>query len=265
MVKNRLVACLLVIILVFSSTSVFGQAIANIDRTRVDSGVVSINYKVKTGVKTKVMIQKGPNKYTYNLKKNENLPLQFGDGLYTVSILENVTGNKYRVKEQQDIMVKAKDDKVVYLQSVQNINWNKNMNAIKKAKELTKDAKTDKEKVEIIYDYITANISYDYKRANNLTNDYLPNIDEVLESTKGICYDYASLLASMLRSLDIPTKLLMGRKNDVDVYHGWNQVYIEELGGWVNIDTTYDAVLVKNKLEYNMIKDKSDYIIEKIY
>ena len=79
----------------------------------------------------------------------------------------------------------------------------------------------------------------------------------------GICYDYAVLFAAMLRSVDIPTKLSMGYKSDINYYHAWNQVYLN--GKWVNIDTTYDAAYAQEDLSTSMIKDAKEYRIEKTY
>ena len=83
------------------------------------------------------------------------------------------------------------------------------MLAIKKAKDLTKNVKNNQEKVKVIYDYVTKNIKYDDKKANTVETGYIPSIDETLKSQSGICYDYSVLTAAMLRSIDIPTKLVM--------------------------------------------------------
>ena len=54
----------------------------------------------------------------------------------------------------------------------------------------------------------------------------------------------------MLRSQGIPTKLVKGYSDNVDGYHAWNEVYINE--EWITIDTTLDAVLgsIGEKAEY---------------
>ncbi|MNY73998.1 Transglutaminase-like superfamily protein [compost metagenome] len=61
----------------------------------------------------------------------------------------------------------------------------------------------------------------------------------------------------MLRSVDIPTKLITGRSDYVNEYHAWNQVYLNNK--WVTIDTTVDSSLKKNKKATNMIKDSAKY------
>ncbi|MNV73056.1 Transglutaminase-like superfamily protein [compost metagenome] len=130
------------------------------------------------------------------------------------------------------------------------------MFAIKKATELTENAIGDKEKVEIIYKYIINNIIYDWNK--NVGVDYLPIIDKTIESKQGICYDFASLFASMLRSLNIPTKLVTGNSTYVTKYHAWNEVYLDNK--WVIIDTTVDNGLKKSNKKFNMIKKSSDYV-----
>lgn len=51
------------------------------------------------------------------------------------------------------------------------------------------------------------NVSYDNDKTYNLkqATGYVPNPDKTLTSKKGICFDYASLGAAMLRSVGIPT------------------------------------------------------------
>lgn len=265
MLKLRKIISLLVIILSVYSTVVFAQAsIPSIDKSRLDAGLVSINYNPQKQVTTKVTISKGDIKYTYNLKSNNSFPLQFGDGEYTISILENVEGNKYRLVEKEDVILKSTDKNKVFLQSIQMIHWTDDMVSIKKAKELTKNAKNDKDKVTAIYNYIINNISYDNNKINNINTEYIPSIEETLKASKGICYDYSALFAAMLRSVDVPTKLIMGRKNDIDTYHAWNQVYLKDTDEWITIDTTYDAA-IKAGLSNSMIKDAKDYSIEKQY
>ena len=52
-----------------------------------------------------------------------------------------------------------------------------------------------------LYQYIIDNIEYDSAKVYNLMYDYLPDIEKTYLEEKGICYDYASLFAAMLRSI----------------------------------------------------------------
>jgi len=64
---------------------------------------------------------------------------------------------------------------------------------------------------------------------------YVPVPDETMNTGMGICFDYASLAASMLRSQGIPTKLIFGYVAPDDLYHAWNMVYTEE-SGWITVE-----------------------------
>ena len=266
MFRKPIVNFLIVAVLVFSSVASFAQNVAlsnNIDKSRLNSGIIGVDYSFRKDTKMKVMISKGNSQYTYDLKSNNTYPLQFGNGKYIISILENVEGNKYRLLGEEEIDLKLKDKNQVFLQSIQLINWNEDMETIKKAREITKDAKNGEEKVKAIYNYIINNISYDNKKAKSVQAGYIPSIDETINSGKAICYDYAALFAGMLRSVDIPTKLIMGYKNDIEEYHAWNEVYLNDK--WITIDTTYDSAYAQNKLSISMIKDPKEYSIEKQY
>jgi transglutaminase-like putative cysteine protease len=119
----------------------------------------------------------------------------------------------------------------------------------------------DMAKLKKVYDYVVKNIEYDTDLVNTLDSRYLPNAEKTLTSKKGICYDYASLTAVMLRSLDIPTKLVKGYSTNTFTYHSWNEVYIG--GKWLIVDTTVDASLLKAGIMANIIKSFDDY--NKIY
>ena len=60
---------------------------------------------------------------------------------------------------------------------------------------------------------------------------YLPDPDETLETGKGICFDYAALMVTMLRSQRIPARLEIGYAGTV--YHAWISAYVDDIG-WVD-------------------------------
>lgn len=264
MLKRRFVLVFFVFCLLTLPLTAFAATSSRIDVQELENGVVVVQGN-KHKVIEKVGISKGNQQYFYNLNTNNVFPLQFGDGNYTIAIYENVTGNKYRLVENKEVTVKTANEHDVFLQPIQMIYWTEEMKAIAKARELTKNLKTDKEKVEAIYNFVINHVSYDYDKAKNIANDYIPVIDQTLTDKQGICYDYAALLAAMLRSEGIPTKLIMGKSKAIPDYHAWNEVYLKDTKEWVTIDTTYDAVMVKSKKEPIMIKDKRDYTTEKFY
>ncbi|MDP4096382.1 transglutaminase-like domain-containing protein [Paenibacillus sp. P96] len=237
-----------------------------LDLEQLDRGVIVIRYDVKAGIKTKLMITKGQDKYTYKLspdKRQEAFPLQMGNGDYKVTVLEQVSGTKYQVVQEAAVTLQLTSNSKVFLNSVQNINWSDKDKAAQLAKKLTRSAQSDEEKVQAVHEYIVSTIRYDKALASGDLTDYLPDINRTLAGQKGMCYDYASLFASMLRSIDIPTKLVMGTSEYVDVYHAWNEVYLN--GRWVIVDTTVDAGWKVGGAESKMIKDASRYSATKYY
>jgi transglutaminase-like putative cysteine protease len=63
----------------------------------------------------------------------------------------------------------------------------------------------------------------------------------------------------MLRSAGIPAKLVKGYAVDVKGYHAWNEVYLESMGGWVAIDTTYDSQMKASGIKVDMVKNGEGY------
>ena len=181
--------------------------------------------------------------YTYDLNGAgawETYSLQSGNGKYTISIFENVGGTRYSIIQTINVDVRYNRKHAPFLVPAQNVNYTAGSNVVKKAEELCKGVATDLEKVEGIYKFIVETIAYDKVKANKVAGGglagYLPKIDETLETSKGICFDYSSMFAAMLRSQNIPAKLIMGyvAVSPKPVYHAWNDVYIEEVG-WIKI------------------------------
>lgn len=261
------ISILLILSILFSFSVSFAKEYKEfiVSSETIKKGIISLRYNTESNNRLKVMIKKDGQAYYYDISKNEteNFPLQMGNGKYNIALLENIEGKKYRIVDRDDLVFNTSKINSVFLNSIQNINWNLEMDSIKKAKELTKGLESDLEKINVIYNYIVNNIEYDYKKIDQIDNKYIPNIEDTLHNKKGICYDYSSLFAAMLRSLDIPTKLVKGYKNDIDVYHAWNEVYIDDK--WVIIDTTYDSVKLDRGDSYSMIKNKIEYDKSKEY
>ena len=233
----------------------------DIDKSHVDSGRVDVKYEEKTDNKVKLMVEKSL-RYTYNLKAGSNyeaFPLQMGDGEYKVSVLENIGGTKYRFVHSEKLSAQVKDEAKVYLNSIQMVRWDSNTKAVKKAVELTSGKKTDQEKIKALYDYVVKLGTYDYDKLGKLPYNYLPDADRTIAEKSGVCYDFASLLAVMLRSQGIPVKLVMGYTENVEGYHAWNEIYNSKTGLWMTVDATYDLQMRAAKVKTVMEKDVREY------
>ncbi len=265
MVKRVFSLIVFLVFVVLSIEQAWAGSSDIFDLTNIHQGIVRINYPLKNNNKIKVMIQKDGVAYYYDVKTDRDaFPLQMGSGSYQLSLLENIKDNKYEIKSSINVNVKLKDDKISFLQSASPVYWQRDGEVAKIAEKLTKNLDTDEQKAYAIYDYIIKYIKYDKDKITSLSTDYVPMVEEILSSGKGICFDYAALYAAMLRSIDIPTKLVKGYKRDIDTYHAWNEVYLQDQG-WVTIDTAYDAVMLEYGTSLTFYKDISEYSKEKEY
>ncbi len=278
--KNKLVIVLLMIMVLTNlfSTTLSAEMVLryDVDFAQSSEGIVKVLLNTGGKVKTKLIIQSGEIKYTYNLMDNSNyvnFPLQLGNGNYTVKIYENTVGTKYKNVYAESGEVKIAAENKVYLTSTQQVNWNQKDDAVLLAQQLidaelkakitkTKNNKsvlTESEIIAVLYNYVVKNISYDYEKIKTLSYNYVPDIDVILKDKKGICYDYSVVLASMLRSQGIPAKLIKGYSTTTDVYHAWNEIYLSGEKRWIIVDTTFDAYMYKHKKSYKMEKSVSQY------
>ena len=218
-----------------SGVTVYKNSKATVDASNLPLGFVSVSYTGGKDVRIKVQITKtGGTTYTYNLNNKgtaETFPLTEGDGKYTVKVFENTRGTKYAQAYSCSLDLKLTSEFSPFLYSNQYVNFSDDSKVVAKAAELTKGLTTDLDKVTEIYHYVINNITYDYQLAATVASGYLPDVDAVLESGKGICFDYAAVMSSMLRSQNIPCKLIVGYAGTV--YHAWINVYIQGVG-WVD-------------------------------
>lgn len=215
-------------------TTVYQNDYASIDASNVSQGYVMVRY---SGSCEKVKVQiTGPdeNTYTYLLSaRNDDttFPLPAGDGIYTIQVLENVSGDSYAVSLTQEIDVTPENEFLPFLYPNQYVDFTADSKAVAKGRELAADTWSDLEVVRNIYNFVIENISYDMEKAASVSYGYLPDVDATLADGKGICFDYAALMAAMLRSQGIPTKLEIGYAGDA--YHSWISCYVDDQG-WVD-------------------------------
>lgn len=222
-----------------------------------ENGVLNVQMN-KTAGKYKLLVAKDGTRYYYDLHPGglEQFPLQLGSGQYQIAVMEKQAGDKYSFVKNQTVSSDVKDNTAVFLNSVQNINWNNKKAAVKMADDITEGASTDKEKIELLYNYVIKNIAFDKAKLGTLPSEYCPDIDKTLQSKKGICYDFSSLLAAMARSVGVPCKLVKGYSDNVVGYHAWNEVYLD--GKWMIIDSSTDA-----QVHGSMFKNSGNY--RKVY
>lgn len=115
------------------------------------------------------------------------------------------------------------------------------------AREITQDASTPYEQAMALQTYFraTTNFTYDTKVAPSRSDDA---VWDFLQSTRGYCVQFATSMAMMARTLDIPARVgvgfLPGESDRNGGYvvsgqksHAWPELYFEEFG-WVRFEPT---------------------------
>ena len=217
-----------------------------LDGSNTSDGYIMIKCDNGTDKKKKVLIQ-GPSgvKYTYNLNKKgefETFNFSDGNGKYNIGVYENVSGTKCSTLFTKTVDVQMEDPFAPFLCSNQYVNYTPESTTVKKAAALTAGTTDELKKVQAVYHYVINNVTYDTEKAQTVQSGYLPDVDEILETKKGICFDYAALMAAMLRSQNIPTKLVVGYTGTA--YHAWISTYTTE-SGWVEGVIFFDGTTWK--------------------
>ncbi len=255
-----------------SGTTVETCDVATIDVSHVAEGYIMADYH---GANEKVKLQiKGPDNVTYSYNMHggyEVFPLTAGNGTYTIGVYENISGTKYSTALSCSVEVTITNEFGPYLYPNQYVNFTASSLPVGKASELAYTANNDLEVVEKVYNYMIRNFTYDYDKAANVQKGYLPVVDEVFKSNTGICFDYAAVMATMLRTQNIPTRLEVGYVGEE--YHAWISTYIKDIG-WVNgiiefngsswnlLDPTFAST---SKSPTNFITENSKYLTKYVY
>lgn len=225
-----------------------------VDASHAEEGYILIKSEGYTD-RMKVRLILNEEMYTYDLNtagEYEVYPLQMGNGSYEIRVYLNTEGTSYKQIFFTELEVNMPDIDRVYVYPNQYVWYTNDENAIKLSYDLCADLSDDSEKVDRIYDFIVQYLSYDDEKAATVEKGYIPNVDEILELRKGICFDYSALFASMLRAQNIPVRLVMGYVQPDNLYHAWNQVYIQ--GKWVWKDSTFGPKSSKKEDSYTREK-----------
>ncbi len=227
-----------------SGVSVEESDRAVIDYSNTADGYVMVRLKEETEKRFKVQVKGTTTTYTYNISGIdwETFPFSDGNGTYQVAVYENVEGSKYALVQSVTVPVELKDEFAPFLRPNQYVDYADAEQTIQKAAELSMGKDTELEKVRAVYEYVVQTLTYDKELAATVKSGYLPDLDAVLESKKGICFDYAALMTGMLRSQSVPCKLVVGYAGEV--YHAWISVYTEK-DGWIDNVIYFDGAAWK--------------------
>ena len=249
---------------------------AVIDYSNTADGYVMVQYTAQTESKLKVRVQGPATTYTYNLTPAQwtVFPLSDGSGSYQITVYRGVGGTKYVNVLSLTTQVQLTDEFAPFLRPNQYVDYNAATQAVALAAQLTKEDETPFDKVATVYDYVVGNFTYDYEKAKTVQSGYLPVLDTVLESKKGICFDYAAVMCGMLRSQGIPCKLVVGYAGTT--YHAWISVWSEQSGwvdgviwfdgtAWRRMDPTFASTGKRSKSVLEFINKDENYTVKYLY
>lgn len=214
---------------------------ATIDISHLADGYVAA--RATDTARLKFQIICGQSTYNYDLDSAGTsgiFPLSCGDGSYTFRVMRNTSGDKYVEVQSVTADVSMRDEFQPFLRNNVICNYAEGSRCVQMADRFRTESTTELDLVTKIYDYITDNITYDYDKAGTVETGYLPDPDGVLSAKKGICFDYASLAAAMMRSQGIPCKIVTGYVDPDNIYHAWNIIYFEDTG-WVSVEISVES------------------------
>lgn len=143
---------------------------------------------------------------------------------------------------------KSISDALKYTPSIQS-----NSDGIKSiARQLTEGIDNDYDKVLALHDWICTYMYYD---TDSLNAEETPSYyaTDIVKTRRAVCLGYATLMAALCRSIDIPCNVVGGYALGVggdtswtdetvetdEQNHAWNEVYVD--GRWMIVDTTWDC------------------------
>lgn len=256
-------------------TTVYSNPYVSIDASNINEGYVMASYLGECPIVKLQLVGPDHMTYTYDLLGSdyEVFPLSAGSGTYSLGVYENVEGTQYATVFSQELEVNLVNPWGSFLYPNQYVKFDSSSEVVNVARELVAGAHDDLEAIIMVYNYVIENITYDFDKAASVQSGYVPKVDEILQAKTGICLDYAAVMASMLRSQRIPTKLEVGYAGNT--YHAWISTYVEDQG-WVNgiiqfdgqnwslMDPTFAANTDEKELK-NFIGEGDNYVTKYNY
>ena len=169
----------------------------------------------------KIRVIKGEWFYNHTKGLDNSLPLPFGDGTYTVELLKHSFANRYKRIGTRTISAVNTEAYMLKPNAYVPVT-----DAWGYAKELCQGLEGEAAYKEVC-SWVRNHILYDYVKAirtpKNTAN--MPDPAACWETRFGICTDIASMTVGMLRSVSVPSRLVMGKANRQN--HAWVEAVID--------------------------------------
>ena len=226
-----------------------------LDADHISEGYFTASLQSASDRRMKLRVNKGDTNMTYDLNNSgefEVFPLQLGDGSYTVTLYENVSGKKYASAGKLSFSVTLSEKDVCFLYPNQYVNYTPETEVVNVAEELCAGV-SGMDIFKKVAAYVTDGAySYDFVKALTISAGVLPDIDGCYQKKMGICQDLSALMCCMLRTQGIPARLIIGYADKN--YHAWVQFRYD------GEDHFYDPTL-----ELNGIGKVKSYSVERYY
>lgn len=180
---------------------------------------------------------------------------------------------RYNLKSQESLLVHAELFVTVYpkptlydpseskfIKTTNAKYWDTSSSTVKGLAEQLKTPKN-------IYDYITANFTYNY--AQSTTGFPRKGAhDSLISPTNVLCTEFTDSFVSLARTIDVPAREINGygyTKNSklqpqiesTDILHSWPEYYSQDLEKWISVDPTWGnttgGIDYFNKLDFGHI------------
>ena len=225
--------------------NVVDNSLVTIDYSNLSEGYIFVSYTGGTNNIIKVQILKNGrttgwqgNGYLYKLNNNgvpEQLVLSEGSGSYTVNVFRHSQGSRFNSIFSTTFNMTLRHELAPFLYPNKYVNFSTYGSVSELAARLAGESPVDTARR--IFRYVSTNITYNWSLLyQGVPSWYEPNLEQLLETRLGICFDFASLTTALLRLNGIPAKMVFGYFEG-DYWHAWVHVYLSEYG-WLLLDPT---------------------------
>ena len=198
-----------------------------LDTANISEGYFLAGSSEATSHVLKLRVEKDGMTLTYDLDQNGNFevfPLQLGSGDYLVTLYENAGGKKYAQAGTLVLSVALSDENVPFLYPNQYVHYTELSPIVEEAASLC-EGKSPADAWKTVCDFMQSSFVYDYVKALTVQAGTLPDIDGAFELKMGICQDLSAIMVGMLRTRDVPARLIIGYADDN--YHAWTETSVD--------------------------------------
>lgn len=193
-----------------------------------------------------------------------NYTFTLGSGTYKIWLYEFDEGGKKTIRYKTKVSVELENEYDMFRYSNCYVDAeNTTVQAV--AKVIKENSESDTERILKVEKFVSDWLIYDEIKKNEIVENnkqiYLVDMDQLFQSGKGVCYDYAVMATALIRAQDIPARMMFGFTGNVE-YHAWVEAFLEDSEEWIRIDPTY-AEGLEDPREY--IADDTNYVAVRYY